>query len=114
MTDYCMSEVEIEHQCYCPENSMFCQFMDKRSGICIATSCRRATELLQQVEIERQARAQKEAEEGWYQLTSDLYDKAIEELYKYGATTIDLDISEEDLNDIERSGRAVRIPTEED
>ena len=114
MFDYCMSEVEIEHQCYCPENSMFCQFMDKRSGICIATSCRRATELLQQVEIERQARAIEEAKQGKQLLTDDLYEKAIEELYIYGATTIGLDISEEDLNDIERSGRAVRIPTEED
>lgn len=114
MTSYCLSEIEIEHQCYCPENGMFCQFMDKRSGFCIATSCRRATELLEAVRIEQEARAQKETEEGRYQLTSDLYEKAIEELYKYGATTIGLDISEEDLNDIKRSGRAVRIPTEED
>lgn len=59
-----MLDIEIEHQCYCAENGMFCQFMDKRSGYCLATSCKRMTDLLEQVEIERQAELEKEKADG--------------------------------------------------
>ena len=43
-----MLDIEIEHQCYCAENGMFCQFMDKRSGYCLATSCKRMTDYVEQ------------------------------------------------------------------
>lgn len=43
-----MLDIEIEHQCYCEENGMFCQFMDKRSGYCLATSCKRMTDYVEQ------------------------------------------------------------------
>lgn len=59
-----MFDVEIEHQCYCAENGMFCQFMDKRSGYCLATSCKRMTDLLEQAEIERQAELEQEKVDG--------------------------------------------------
>ena len=59
-----MFDVEIEHQCYCAENGMFCQFMDKRSGYCLATSCKRMTDFLEQAEIERQAELEQEKIDG--------------------------------------------------
>jgi len=59
-----MLDIEIEHQCYCAENGMFCQFMDKRSGYCLATSCKRMTDLLEQVEIERLAELEQEKADG--------------------------------------------------
>lgn len=59
-----MFDVEIEHQRYCAENGMFCQFMDKRSGYCLATSCKRMTDLLEQAEIERQAELEQEKVDG--------------------------------------------------
>ena len=59
-----MFDIEIEHQCYCAENGMFCQFMDKRSGYCLATSCKRMTDLLEQALIERQAELELEKVDG--------------------------------------------------
>lgn len=109
-----LSEIEIEHQCYCPEHGYFCRYLDKASGLCIATTCRHAQELLQTVELERQAKAKKEQEEGKLALVNELWEHAIEMVENYGASTVELDISEEDLNDIERGWANVRCPTEED
>lgn len=103
-----LSEIEIEHQCYCSDNGYFCRYLDKASGLCIATSCRHAQELLQNAEIERQAKAKKEHDDGKLALVNELWEHAIEMVEKYGASTIELDISEEDLNDITRSWEDVR------
>ena len=92
-----LSEIEIEHQCYCAENGMFCQYMDKRSGFCIATSCKEATRWLAEAELERQAQAAKERKEGQFLLQEEQLARAMEQIAAYGATMIDLDISEEDL-----------------
>lgn len=113
-----MSEIEIEHQCYCSDNGYFCRYLDKASGLCIATTCKHAQELLQAVEIERLNKYSEEMAEGrvWLEgdkIHKDIEELAIDQLEKYGATTIGLDISEEDLNDIERSWANVRRPTEE-
>lgn len=103
--NYChdMSEIEIEHCCYCAENGYFCRYLDKASGICVATSCKAAQELLQQVEIEKRGQAQQELKDGFLALENDLYTRALEQLENYGATMIDLDISEEDWNAVKRS-----------
>lgn len=49
---------------YCAENGMFCKFMDKQSGYCVATSCKRMTDLLEQALIERQAELEQEKADG--------------------------------------------------
>lgn len=108
-----MSEIEIEHNCYCAENGFFCPYLDRMSGFCIATTCKHALELLQQVEYEKQAKAAEELKDGYLETQSDLLERAIWELENYGATTIDLNISEEDWRDVKRSWRNVRRPTEE-
>jgi len=108
-----LSEIEIEHQCYCEENGYFCRYLDKASGLCIATTCKHAQELLQSVEIERQAKANAEQENGKLALVNELWEHAIEMVEKYGASNIDLDISEEDLNDITRSWKNVHCPAKE-
>ena len=95
--DMNMSEVEIEHQCYCSDNGCFCRYLDKASGLCIATTCKHAQELLQAVEIEHQAKAKKEHDDGKLALVNELWERAIEMVEKYGASTIGLDISEEEI-----------------
>lgn len=109
-----LSEIEIEHQCYCEENGYFCRYLDKASGLCIATNCKHAQELLQSVEIEHQAKANAEHENGKLALVNELWEHAIEMVENYGASTIELDISEEDLNDIRGSWETIHCPTEED
>lgn len=59
-----MLDIEIEHQCYCAENGMFCQFMDKRSGYCLATSCKRMTDYLEQALIDQLAELEMEKADG--------------------------------------------------
>lgn len=59
-----MLDIEIEHQCYCAENGMFCQFMDKRSGYCLATSCKRMTDYLEQALIDQLADLELEKADG--------------------------------------------------
>lgn len=102
-----LSEIEIEHQCYCAENGMFCQYMDKRSGYCIATSCKEATRWLAEAELERQAQAAKERKDGQFLMQEELYARAMEQIAAYGATMIDLDISEEDLEEIEYGCKSI-------
>lgn len=63
---------------YCVENGYFCRYLDKASGLCIATTCKHAQELLLSVEIEKQAKAKKEQEEGKLALVNDLWEHAIE------------------------------------
>ena len=109
-----LSEIEIEHQCYCEENGYFCRYLDKKSGFCIATSCKHAQELLEQAEIEKRAKAVKEAEDGRSAVNEHLLERALEQLENFGASTIELNISEDDLNDLERNWKNVRIPAEED
>lgn len=109
-----LSEIEIEHQCYCADHGYFCRYLDKASGMCIATTCRHAQELLQQVEIEKQAKANQELKDGYFAIQDELYERAIAELEQYGATTVDLDIKEEDLDDIRRSWQNVHQSEEKD
>lgn len=59
-----MLDIEIEHQFYCAENGMFCQFMDKRSGYCLATSCKRMTDYLEQALIDQLAELEMEKADG--------------------------------------------------
>lgn len=92
-----MSEIEIEHNCYCAENGFFCPYLDRMSGYCIATTCKHALELLHQVELEKQAKACDDAKSGYFELQNELLERAIWEIENYGATAIDLDIDEEDL-----------------
>lgn len=97
MRQNAMNDIEIEHQCYCAENGMFCPFMDGRSGLCIATSCKWAIERMQQAEIERRAHVAKELKDGYFEIKEDRYARALEQIAVYGATMIDLDIDMEEL-----------------
>ena len=90
-----MPKIEIEHQCYCANNGYFCRYLDKVSGLCIATNCKRAQELIQEAEIEKQAKANEENENGKLVLVNELWEHAIEMVEKYGASDIYLDISKE-------------------
>lgn len=107
-----MNDIEIEHNCYCADNGFFCPYLDRMSGFCIATTCKHALELLQQVELEKQAKARNDAESGYFELQNELLERAIWELENYGTTTINLNISEEDWNDVKRSWRNVRCSKE--
>lgn len=72
-----LSEIEIEHQYYCADNGYFCRYLDKASGMCIATTCRHAQDLLQQVEIEKQAKANQELKDGYLAITELKTEKEI-------------------------------------
>ena len=65
------NEIEIEHRCYCEENGYFCQFLDKKSGFCIATSCKRMIDLMEQEELEKKARLAIDSEEEKFWLEHD-------------------------------------------
>lgn len=92
------NEIEIDHRYYCAEQGMFCQFMDRRSGYCIATSCKRATDLIMQAEIDRQAKIDQEIKNGRFEMQEELFEKAMDQIMRYGATTVGLDIDEDDLD----------------
>ena len=85
-----LSEIEIEHNCYCAENGYFCPYLDKNSRVCIATTCRHAQDLLFQAESHRQLIASQKT-------VNEICESVIEQAEKYGAAFIDLGISEEDL-----------------
>lgn len=77
-----MNEIEIEHQCYCSEHGMFCQFLDKKSGLCIATSCKRAQEILYEIELAKQAEVMaeiKDAKRVLYDIMLERYESTNKE-----------------------------------
>jgi len=92
---------------YCEENGTFCPFFDERSGLCIATTCKLGTDILTQIEIDRQALAAKEAEEGKIAMREERLARAMEQI----AACIDPDIDEEILKELHRYNK---IQTEED
>ena len=85
-----LSEIEIEHNCYCAENGYFCPYLDKASSLCIATTCKHAQDLLFEAENHKQLIASQKT-------VDEICDSVIEQAEKYGAAFIDLGISEEDL-----------------
>lgn len=95
-----LSEIEIEHNCYCAENGLFCPYLDKASGLCIATTCKHAQDLLQQVEYEKQAKANEELKNGYLDIENYMIERALQQLEQYGAAYIDLNISDDDLHNI--------------
>ena len=69
-----MTYIQINRQHYCKDQGMFCQFLDNKSGYCIATSCRRALDILYEQELEMQAHAVSEAKDAM----RELYDISLE------------------------------------
>lgn len=73
---------------YCSDNGTFCPFMDKSSCLCIATSCKWATDILQQQEIDFQTWALKENENGRFEIEDEKYIRALELMNKKCGTLI--------------------------
>lgn len=71
-----MIPIEMDDKRYCDENGVFCPFMDRKSGLCVATSCRWALDILMQQELDRQAQAANEIDIGRIEM---LYRKVNEE-----------------------------------
>ena len=69
-----MNEIEIEHQCFCAENGMFCQFMDK-AGYCIATDCQYVWDWIEQMRIDKEAAMSNEMCEAMLLLLNDKLEK---------------------------------------